>query len=43
MNSIGVNGEVSSRVAPTRSRPGDNDADIRSPTARLPIWSWFCR
>jgi hypothetical protein len=26
MNSIGVNGEVSSSVAPTRSRPGDSVA-----------------
>ena len=43
MNSIGVNGEVSTIVAPTASSPGERDAEIRSPTARLPIWSWSCR
>ena len=43
MNSIGVNGLVSTSVAPTASRPGERVAEIRSPTARLPIWSWSCR
>jgi hypothetical protein len=43
MYSIGVNGAVSISVAPTRSIRGDTDAESRSPAARLPIWSWFCR
>lgn len=43
MNSIGVKGAVMSSVAPTRSRAGDSDVEIRSPVARFPIWSWFCR
>ena len=43
MNSIGVNGEVSSSAAPTPSSPVDSVAPSRSPVARLPTWSWFCR
>ena len=40
-NSIGTNGEVSSRAAATRSRPSLISAPLRSPAARLPTWSWF--
>ncbi len=43
MNSIGVNGEVSRISAPTRARPVVAIWLSRSPVARLPIWSWFCR
>jgi len=43
MNSIGVNGAVSTSPAPTLSRPGGTRLAIRSPTARFPIWSWSCR
>ncbi len=41
MNSIGVNGEVSTSAAETASSPTDSDAEGRSPRARLPIWSWL--
>ena len=43
MNSIGVNGPLSSSAAPQASRPGERVSVSRSPMARLPIWSWFCR
>ena len=43
IQSIGVNGEVSSSTAPTRSISGEVSSGSRSPTARLPTWSWFCR
>jgi len=39
MNSIGVNGEVSTRAAAILA----GSARIRSPIARLPTWSWFWR
>ena len=40
-NSSGTNGEVSSSAAATRSRPSLISAALRSPSARLPTWSWF--
>jgi hypothetical protein len=42
MNSIGVNGPVSVSAAAQASRPGEREAESRSPRARLPIWSWVC-
>ena len=43
MNSIGVYGEHSTIAAPQSMRPAEIVAVMRSPVARLPIWSWFCR
>ncbi len=41
MNSIGVNGPSSTTAALTASAPGVSTRDGRSPSARLPTWSWF--
>ncbi len=43
MNTIGVNGEQNRIAAPQATRPGVSVAACRSPVARLPTWSWFCR
>lgn len=43
IKSIGVNGAVRSSAAPTLSSPGETKLASRSPRARFPIWSWFCR
>ena len=42
MNSIGVNGPVSTSTAAIARSSADSRAVSRSPAARLPIWSWFC-
>ena len=39
MNSIGVNGAVSTSPAPTLTRSADSPLEILSPVARLPTWS----
>ncbi len=43
MNSMGVNADVITSAAPMACCPGVSSAPTRSPTARLPIWSWVCR
>ena len=43
MNSMGVKGWVMSHVAAAIARSTLMDWFIRSPAARLPTWSWFCR
>ena len=40
---ITVYGEQTSSAAPSLTRPGLSCVDSRSPVARLPTWSWFCR
>ena len=40
-NSIGVNGPHSVSSAAHASWSSSSASVIRSPTARLPIWSWF--
>ncbi len=40
--SIGVNGPASVSSAAHASWSSSSASTIRSPTARLPIWSWFC-
>ena len=41
-NSIGVNGPVSVSSAAQASWSSSRESTMRSPTARLPTWSWFC-
>ncbi len=42
MNSNGVNGDTSTSAAAVARPPPSSVADVRSPCARLPTWSWFC-
>ena len=42
MNSIGMKGESTTAAAARRSLAGETIVDRRSPSMRLPIWSWFC-
>ena len=43
MNSIGVNGGQRQQRRADAAGRGEQRSEIRSPVARLPIWSWFCR
>ncbi len=43
MNSSGIAGASSSTALAACTAAGGASAEMRSPSARLPIWSWFCR
>ena len=43
MNNIGICGVSSNSATAARKASGRASACSRSPIARLPIWSWFCR
>ncbi|MNG06825.1 hypothetical protein D3C76_1426090 [compost metagenome] len=43
MNNSGIIGDSNNRVVAARKACGGHSWFRRSPNARLPIWSWFCR